>query len=167
MEALLGDPLKVYKDIGNTRTWDLIHGGGSQTLEHHDAEGLCTHIRAITGCKIWGIVRPDGFEDVQTRAELNRLNRLFVREDWGAGPPKSWMLEWEKLGGKVFVIVARPGDLMYVSAFGLIENNLTNEYQSHAPRDLAPCLHARPNCGHRRTLLHPGVNAPYRSLPQV
>lgn len=98
------------KDAFHTRNWDLLHSGGVLTFEHHDAEGYCTFITIKTGCKMWGLVRPKGFSDAKTREELDNLNKLFIRGDFDI--PESWALEWEKIGGEIYTIVARPGDLV-------------------------------------------------------
>lgn len=98
------------KDAFHTRNWELLHGGGVHTFEHHDAEGFCTYLTVQTGCKMWGIVRPTGFTDAESRKELDKLNRLFIRR--GPDVPESWALEWEAHGGEIYTIAARPGDLV-------------------------------------------------------
>ena len=100
------------KDAIYTKNWELIHTAGAVTLEHHDAEGFGTFLYIWHGCKMWGICRPPGYTDAKTRAELDKLNEMFIRQNWDGELPELWQLEWEKLGGKVFSITARPGDLM-------------------------------------------------------
>jgi hypothetical protein len=102
----------TLKDAYHTRNWDLLHGGGAITLEHHDAEGYCTYLEVKTGCKLWGIIRPEGFADAKTRRALNKLNALFIRQDYDTDSPDSWDLDWVKHGGDVFTIAARPGDVV-------------------------------------------------------
>lgn len=107
--------LKVYADASRTRNWDLLHGGGVLTLEHHDAEGFITWLKMLTGGKLWSIIRPAGYTEAKTRKELQKLNDLFLREDWekrGLKLPESWALEWERNGGEVHVIEFSPGDLV-------------------------------------------------------
>jgi hypothetical protein len=99
-------------DAYHTRNWDLLHGGGAVTLEHHDAEGYCTFLKILTGCKLWAIIRPKGFVDAKTRRGLDKLNKLFIRRNFDTETPESWDLDWVEHGGDVFTIAARPGDVV-------------------------------------------------------
>lgn len=111
MDDISGDDHFVFKDAYVARNWDLLHGGGAHTLEHHDGGGYPTTVKVESGMKMWGIIRPTGYTGAQTRTELDALNGLFIRKDPG-GIPKSWDLPWVKKGGQVFAIPARPGDQM-------------------------------------------------------
>lgn len=104
------DPV-VLKDVYLARNWDLFHGAGVYTFEHHDAGGYITFILVESGCKMWGVIQPAGYTEAQTRAELDALNGLFIRPDFDE-LPESWDLPWVKNGGQLFAIPATPGDLM-------------------------------------------------------
>lgn len=84
-------------------------------MEHKDAGGFGTFVLPENGCKVWGIIQPEGFSEAETSKELNELNKLFIRAEWkkeGHELPTTWKLRWEEKGGKVYAIVARPGMLM-------------------------------------------------------
>lgn len=111
----LNDEIKEYLDASRTRHWNLLHGGGVLTLDHHDAEGFLTWLKMLTGGKLWGIIRPTGYTEAKTRDELQKLHNLFLREDWekkGLKLPESWKLDWEKQGGEVHVIEVGPSGLV-------------------------------------------------------
>lgn len=112
---ICGPVIKVFADALTSSCWSLLHGAGALTLEHHDAAGLATYLTMVIGVKVWGIVMPNGYSEAKTSSELEKLNELFVRADWdeNAGElPESWTLDWEKKGGTVYPITARPGSLM-------------------------------------------------------
>lgn len=98
------------RDTYLTRNWDLLHGGGVHTFEHHDADGSETWILTESGFKMWGIIRPTGYTKAKTRKELDRLNKLFIRQGYDK-LPTSWALPWVANGGQVFAIPLGPGDL--------------------------------------------------------
>lgn len=89
----------------------MLHGAGAYTFEHHDAGGHVTNVYNESGCKMWGIIRPKGFLNAETRKELDALNKLFIREGFEK-LPESWDLPWTTKGGQVYAIPARPRDLM-------------------------------------------------------
>lgn len=101
----------ILRDTYLTRNWDLLHGGGAHTFEHHDAAGHATTVRTENGLKMWGIIRPKGYTEAETRKELDSLNRLLIREGFKE-LPESWELPWVAKGGQVFAIPAGPRDLM-------------------------------------------------------
>lgn len=112
LDNLTKDRLTVLLDIYQARYWDLLHGGGVYTLDHHDAGGFLTFLRIIFGFKFWGIIRPTGWGDAKTREALIEMHELFIRESWEKGLPESWQLRWEALGGQLYAIPVAPGDLM-------------------------------------------------------
>lgn len=89
-----------------------MHGGGAHTFEHKDAAGYATTLRNESGFKMWGIIRPKGYTQAETRKELDALNKLFIREGFEGLVPESWELPWVAKGGQVFAIPAGPRDLV-------------------------------------------------------
>jgi hypothetical protein len=61
----------VSWDTWKSSIWDLFTHAGFFTYVHHDGAGFCTYAFVRTGCKIWGIHRPN-----ITANEINR-NSIF------------------------------------------------------------------------------------------
>lgn len=97
----------LSKDFIASRFWDLAHGGGVYTPEHHDADGLLTYVQVVTGGKFWAAVEPQGYRDATTLAQIRKLCVSVMPSD---GDQDSWLRDWEKVGGTVYVIDVQPGD---------------------------------------------------------
>lgn len=89
---------------------------------------------------MWGIIRPKGFLNAETRKELDALNKLFIREGFEK-LPESWDLPWTTKGGQVYAIPARPRDLMWAPESFPPYKPHTSQ-QNHASRCMAYGVHA-------------------------
>jgi len=96
-------------DIVHARSWGLLHHAGCHTFAHHDAGGFCTIAAVRAGCKIWGVLRPHGYEEATSRTALETMaGDNFTRTenndhelDYGYAK-----------GAQVFAVAAKPGDIM-------------------------------------------------------
>lgn len=77
------------------------------------------------GCKLWGLLRPIGYEKAKTRDELTEsIKANFAPEDG-----ESLATACEQ-----FVIDARPGDIMCVNDTSTsIESRTDNAFAQHPP----------------------------------
>ncbi|KAF8062561.1 hypothetical protein FPV67DRAFT_1673032 [Lyophyllum atratum] len=96
----LSEKTTVLDDHYRTRNWALAHHTAVHTLEHHDADGQGTQFTIRVGAKQWGILRPKGYTEAQTRAALEDLHDQFLRDGL---TEDTWQLAWEKLGGEAYI----------------------------------------------------------------
>ncbi|KAG6836628.1 hypothetical protein H0H93_005881 [Arthromyces matolae] len=102
-------------EVYTTLDWALLHHGGVFTDVHHDADGLGTHTRILTGSKQWTIIYPEGWEEAESREDLNEIHenmsRLGPEADIDSGV--SYDRIWRKGRGlKAAVIDCQPGDMI-------------------------------------------------------
>ncbi|KAF8332917.1 hypothetical protein F5887DRAFT_1286509 [Amanita rubescens] len=72
------NPDHIPLNISHARSWGLLHYGGSYTYPHHDASGFGTIVVARSGLKIWSVMRPEGYQSMKTRLEIDKaIKDLF------------------------------------------------------------------------------------------
>lgn len=95
-------------DTIQARSWALLHQAGCHTYPHHDAGGQATIIIMRSGCKLWGIIRPENYEVASSRETLNKMvQERFVQEEEDGKLKRGYAT-----GCKEYTMDAKPGDIM-------------------------------------------------------
>lgn len=75
------EPTHIPVDLIKIRSWTLLHQPLYHTYGHHDASGLATWTRVLSGHKFWVAIRTHGYGACETREEINNHNERYHYPD--------------------------------------------------------------------------------------